>query len=209
MDQQTNDLLYKVPSHVDYTEFPYGLDEEDIPREHIPVLKQLMQGNDVYVAREAARLLCSWGDDEGFEYLRHLVCDQPPITSEGMAHPLRGYDDTYKHILDSIRWYWIRRTDTGDGDKARKKVFGPIAKIIYLSNQMQFEIWGMFRLVEDQGFTEYIPTLKAHLEAIIKNPKFHHWKVGDCVHLLMKFDPEFVTKTLAAHGYTLADFPSK
>jgi hypothetical protein len=35
MDQQTNDLLYKVPSHVDYTQFPYELDDEDIPRERI------------------------------------------------------------------------------------------------------------------------------------------------------------------------------
>lgn len=209
MDQQTNDLLYKVPSHVDYTQFPYELDDEDIPRERIPVLKQLMQGSDVYVAREAARLLCSWGDDDGFEYLRHLVCDKPPIESHGMAHHLRGYDDTYKHVLDSIIGYWATQSDHGYGDEARKRVFGPIAKIIYLSTQMQFEISRMFWLVEKKGFTEYIPTLKAHLEAIIKNPKFHHWKVADCVHLLMQFDPEFVTKTLAAHGYTLADFPNK
>lgn len=209
MDQQTNDLLYKVPSHVDYTQFPYELDDEDIPRERIPVLKQLMQGSDVYVAREAARLLCSWGDDEGFEYLRHLVCDQPPITHHGMAHHLRGYDDTYKHVLDSIKMYWARLADSGEEEKVRKKVFSPIAKIIYLSTLMQFEIAGLFPLIEREGFTEYIPTLKAHLEAIIKNPKFHHWKVADCVHLLMQFDPEFVTKTLAAHGYTLADFPNK
>jgi hypothetical protein len=209
MDQQTNDLLYKVPSHVDYTQFPYELDDEDIPRERIPILKQLMQGSDVYVAREVARLLCSWGDDEGFEYLRHLVCDQPPITSHGVAHHLRGYDDTYKHVLDSIKMYWARRADSGEVEKARKKIFSPIAKIIYLSTLMQFEIAGLFPLIEREGFTEYIPTLKAHLEAIIKNPKFHHWKVGDCVHLLMKFDPEFVTKTLVAHGYTLADFPNK
>lgn len=209
MDQQTNDLLYKVPSHVDYTQFPYELDDEDIPRERIPVLKQLMQDSDVYVAREAARLLCSWGDDEGFEYLRHLVCDQSPITSHGMAHHLRGYDDTYKNILDSIIGYWATRADAGDGEKARNKVFWPIAKIINLSTLMQFEITRMFWLVKDNGFTEYLPRLKAHLLAIIKNPKFHHWKVADCIHLLMQFDPEFVTKTLAAHGYTLADFPNK
>jgi hypothetical protein len=57
--------------------------------------------------------------------------------------------------------------------------------------------------------TEYLPLLKEHLQAIIQRPEFHYWKVADCAHFLMQFDPEFVTKTLATHGKTLADLPNK
>lgn len=74
---------------------------------------------------------------------------------------------------------------------------------------MPFAIDSFFYLVEKIGFTEYLPALKAHLQSIIKEPEKHHWKVADCSHLLMKFDPDFVTQTLATHGYTLADFPNK
>jgi hypothetical protein len=61
----------------------------------------------------------------------------------------------------------------------------------------------------DKNFTEYIPVLKTHLEAILKNPQLHHWKIADCAHLLMKFDSAFVTQALAKHGKTLADYPNK
>jgi len=74
---------------------------------------------------------------------------------------------------------------------------------------MQFDINAVFYLVKDDRMTEYLPLLKEHLQAIVQHPEFHHWKVADCVHLLMQFDPEFVTETLAAHGYTLADFPNR
>ena len=209
MDQQAYDLIFAMPPDVDYASLPRDLGIEDIPWERVPGLTALMRGNDSYVALEAAMVLCSWANSDGFEYLRTLVCDKPPLRAGMMPNHLRGYDDIYKHVLDSVKRYWAKRTDAGDGDRARKEVFSPIVKIINLSTLMQFEISGMFWLVKDEGFTEYIPSLKAHLLGIIKNPKFHHWKVADCVHLLMQFDPEFVTKTLAAHGYTLADFPNK
>ena len=67
----------------------------------------------------------------------------------------------------------------------------------------------MFWLIKEEGFTEYLPLLKEHLAAIIKNPTLHHWKVADCAHFLMQYDPDFVTKTMAAHGKTLADFPNR
>ena len=78
-----------------------------------------------------------------------------------------------------------------------------------MANKMPFEIVALFWLVEDAGFTEYLPALKEHLTAILKHPELHHWKIADCAHLLMKFDPEFVEQALAAHGKTLADFPNK
>ena len=216
MDQQAYDLIFAMPPDVDYASLPRDLGIEDIPWERVPGLTALMRGNDSYVALEAAMVLCSWGNEDGFEYLYDLVCNKPPLSSNWMPHRLRGYDDTYKQVLDSFISYWAKaatndseKRTSGEGDKARKKIFTPVARIFYLSTQMQFGIEYFFWLITDQGFTEYIPPLKAHLLAIIKNPKFHHWKVADCAHLLMKFDPEFVTKTLAAHGYTLADFPNK
>jgi hypothetical protein len=219
MDVANNDLLRGLP--IDGKDYSYAsvaadLCWEDIPRERIPKIRELMQGEDEFLALEAAKVLASWGEDEGFDFLERFVCDREPLRENWFPHRYRGYDDTYKHILDALRSYWATKAThdyedrtAGEGDKARKKLLRPVLRIFGLSNHMQFGIDYFFNLIEDEGFTEYIPALKAHLEAILKNPKFHHWKVADCAHLLMKFDPEFVTQALAKHGKTLADYPNK
>lgn len=185
------------------------LESKDIPWERVPKLKELMQGIDDYVALQAAMLLSNWGVDEGFEYLESFVCDRPALTENWTPHRLRGYDDTYKQVLDALKRYWAKKADAGNGELARKKIQRPITQIIHLSNNMSFGIEYFFWLVEEEGFTEYLPALKEHLVAILKHPKLHHWKIADCAHLLMKSDPEFVTQALAMHGKTLADFPKK
>lgn len=211
MDKQLNDLLYGLPPGIDYTEDLRYLDEQDIPVDRIPRLLALLKGYDEQVAFRAAWILCCWGNEAGYEYMRTFVMLDPSMQGGWYEHRLRGYDDTYRFALDAFVGYWAS-TATRDaiaGERARKEIFEPIQRIIELSNDLPFEIGYFFWLVEDKGFTEYLPALKNHLQAIIQEPQKHHWKVADCAHLLMKFDPDFVTRTLAAHGYTLADFPNK
>jgi hypothetical protein len=97
----------------------------------------------------------------------------------------------------------------GTGEVARKNLFRPVTRIIELSSSMPFPIDGLFWLIDEEGFTEYIPALKSHLEAILKKPQLHHWKIADCAHLLMKFEPLFVTQALARHGKILGEHPNK
>jgi hypothetical protein len=188
------------------------LDSEHIPLERVPEFKEIMRtSSNEYDRVWAARVLAEWGDDDGYDFLESYVCNHLPSDEVLMAHRLRGYDDTNTQILMATRTYWATKASVSDteGEKARRKIFKLVSRIITLSNTMQFEIAGLFWLVEDNGMTEYLPLLKEHLQAIIQRHEFHFWKVADCAHFLMQFDPEFVTQTLAAHGKTLADFPNK
>jgi hypothetical protein len=211
MNSNLEQLLYEVPDQAkSYADSIFDVDLQDIPWGRAPQIKEVMRTSEnAYDVLLAARVLTSWGDDDGFYFLESYVCDQEHADENIMPHRLHGYDDTYTQLLDALVSYWAKKATAHDGDSARKRLLRPILKIIEQSNALPFSIDGFFWLVEKKGYVEYIPALKSHLEAIIKNPKFHYWKVADCAHFLMKLDPEFVTKTLAAHGYTLEDFPNK
>jgi hypothetical protein len=211
MDKQLNDLLYGMPPGIDYSEDLCYLDDQDIPTDRIPKLQALLDGGDEQVAFRAALVLSSWGDKAGFKYMCNFAMNDPSARGGWYEHRLRGYDDTYRFVLSAILGYWCKQADRNEvqGESVRKEILEPVTRVIHLSNSMAFTIEPVFSMVESFGMTEYIPALKAHLQAIIKDPQKHHWKVADCAHLLMKFDPDFVKQTLAAHGYKLADFPNK
>lgn len=211
MDDATEKLLYEVPPAAKrYASTVLELEPEDIPWDRAPKIKEVMRiSANEYDAVLAAMVLANWGDDDGYSFLESYVCDREPSNEILMAHRLRGYDDTNTQILDAAVGYWCTKSDAGIGQEAGQRIFKLVSKIIQLSNTMQFEVPGAFWLVKRKSMTEYLPLLKEHLAAIIKNPKFHYWKVADCSHFLMQFDPDFVTQTLAEHGKTLADFPNK
>ncbi len=168
-------------------------------------------GRNPYDSLLAARVLTDWGNDEGFDFLAAYVDTPTPAGPIVMPHRLRGYDDTCTQILSVIVRYWARHADASSeqGELARARIRKPIETIIRRANDEPFDIDPMFWLVNDEGFTEYLPALKEHLAAILKHPELHHWKIADCAHLLMKIDPDYVTQTLAVHGKTIADFPNK
>lgn len=211
MDKQLNDLLYGLPPGIDYTEDLASLDDQDIPIDRIPKFLALLDGEDGNAAFRAAWVLCEWGNKSGFEYMNAFVMCDPSMQGGWYEHRLRGYDDTYRFALQAFLSYWARWSDRNkvNGEAVRKEIFEPTTRVIELANVMPFTIEPVFSMVQSFGMNEYLPALKAHLQAIIKEPQKHHWKVADCAHLLMKFDPDFVTQTLAAHGYTLSDFPNK
>jgi hypothetical protein len=211
MDKEINDLLYSLPKGevYSYALNAADLDYEHIPWERVPKLKALLVTADKFLAVEAAKLLTSWANEDGFNFLEDFVCNQVPLNEIWSPHRLRSYDETYAHILSSLVDFWAHKADLGEGDVARKKIFKTITNIIALSNSRAFDVIRLFGLVEREGFTEYLPALKEHLTEILKNPQFHHWKIADCAHLLMKFDPEFVTQALNVYGKTLADYPNK
>jgi hypothetical protein len=212
MDKETYDLLRAMPPDApadacDLTDLEAG----DIPWDRVPKIKELLESRNGLLAVQAAILLTHWGVDEGFDFLESFVCDRPPLTESWMPHRLRPYDDTYKHILDAFVGYWAKNATTSEarGNNARSRIKRPIDRIIELASVMPFGIEYFFWLVERKGFTEYVPNLKQHFVEILKNPEQHHWKVADCARLLAKIDPDFVSRAMAVHGKTLADFPSR
>lgn len=212
MDKELQELFYSMPPGTDSADGCLeDLDEEPIPQERVPKLLALMNKGDGYLAFRSAWLLCNWGNDQGFEYMRAFVLKDPPIGEGWYPHRLRNYDDTYRMAMDAFVGFWARKATRSqqEGEIARKAMLSPMLRIIGLSNTMPFSIDSFSYLISKRDFIEYLPALKAHLQAIIKEPEKHHWKVADCAHLLMKFDPAFVQATLAARGKTLADFPNK
>lgn len=210
MNQELTDLLYKLPSGTEsYASDLTDLDAQDVPQDRIPKLNALMQGHDEYLAVTAARILCSWGREEGFDYLEKFVCDRLPQIENWMPHRLGNHDETYRFILDAIVNFLVTQSDAGRGDAARRRIFKPIVRIIEIADVLPFDISHFFWLIERKEFTEYIPALKEHLTAILLNPNLHHWKIADCAHLLMRFDPHFVQNVLAKHGKTLSDYPNE
>lgn len=74
MSNELNELLYKAPPGTeDYASDLTDLDPQDVPKDRIPRLNALMQGQDEYFAVTAARILCSWGREEGFDYLEQCL----------------------------------------------------------------------------------------------------------------------------------------
>lgn len=201
--------LYEVPVNAKgYANNILNVRIEDVPPSRLHDIKEVIRKNeDIHSSLMAARVLTNWGDSEGFHFLTNKLFEQKECLQWFSEHRLRGYNDIVERVLHDFIGYWANKSSSGFEQEARNDIFKSIGLIINMSSKMPFEIQSFFWLIEEEGYYEYIPLLKNHLEEIIKNPNLHHWKVADCAHLLMKFDPEFVKKILATHGYTLADFP--
>ena len=199
-----NSLLRDIPTDVDYTELPEDLDPEDIPPERIKGVVDLLTHEDDYIVFKAARLLTSWGIEEGFDTLRKLLVENE---LQGMIqHRIYGYDETYKHVLYAFISYWANQSDAGKGEQARKAIFEPVSIIIKASNTQLFQIDKIFRLVLDDDFNEYIPLLKEHLQIIIKNPEDNYWRIHDVIELFLKVDPDFIAQVLKENKKELSNF---
>lgn len=71
---------------------------------------------------------------------------------------------------------------------------------------MPFEISGLFWIVRNEGFLEYIPLLRDHLIHLLKDPAMHRWKIYDVIELLMEVDGEFTQGVLKSINKELNDF---
>ena len=109
--------------------------------------------------------------------MRTFVMRDPSMQGGWYEHRLRGYDDTYRFAPKAFVGYWAMLADRSksDGETARREIFGPTQRVIELSNDLPIEIDNLFWPIEDNDFIEYLPALKSHLQAILKEPQKHHW----------------------------------
>lgn len=205
MDKETQDILYGIPEGADVADAS-ELDVEDIPQYRIQALIKFLENDtDNTIKFFAARLLASWGLKEGFNYLVFVVNNKDSFKGV-LRHRIYGYDDTLKFALLAFVSYFASRADQGLVEEARAEIFDPVSKIIMYSNDMPFEISGLFWIVRNEGFLEYIPLLREHLIHILKKPAVHRWKIYDVIELLMVVDGEFTQEFLKSINKGLNDF---
>jgi hypothetical protein len=206
MEERIYEILHGVPINADYAVDAADLDAEDIPQSRInDVMDLLVNAQDSEVHFLAARLLASWGYQEGLLALNGYIDDLGGVAGF-IVHRIYGYDDTYRFILLALTGYFASVSDKGAATKAREDIYNPISKIILLSNTLSFEISDFFWLVEKKGFLEYVPALREHLIAIIDQPEVHRWKINDVVGLLSRVDHGFVSAFLQRRGKVVGDF---
>lgn len=204
--QKINDLLYSIPDGISYTTMPEELDIEDIPQERIEGLIELLSDKDESLIFDSARLLTHWGIDDGFDALVRMFDEGK--TKGFIEHRLHGYDDTDQHILSAFIDYWAAKAGQSkqDGEKARHRIFPYIVKIIQKASTECFSISGLFWLVTEYNFVEYVQMIKEYLQHIIDYPNKQYWKIHDAIKLLLEIEPQFIHDLLEKEHKKLADF---
>ncbi|UNU73351.1 hypothetical protein LU293_00080 [Moraxella nasovis] len=204
--KEIDDLLYGIPTTVDYTDLPEELDEEDIPSERIDGLLNIINKEmDIYLLFRASFLLNSWGIDEGFNKMTELLFSDK--ISYLIINNLKSLDDTYKHALSSYISYWAVNSDHGNGEKARKKIYQPIKIIIDKANIQPFQINSLFWVIKKEGFYEYIPLLKQHLTKLLRYHMNMYWEIHDLSKFLLDLGfSEFINKIFYQNNKGLSDY---
>ncbi|RON39150.1 hypothetical protein BK666_28305 [Pseudomonas frederiksbergensis] len=206
MEERIYEVLHGVPVNADYAVDATDLDAEDIPQSRIDDVMDLLgnkQGSEDNFL--AAKLLASWGYQEGLFALNRYVDDLGSVAGL-IIHRIYGYDDTYRFILLALTGYFASVSDKGEATRAREDIYNPISKIILFSNAASFEISDFFWLVEKKGFLEYVPALREHLIEIIDQSEVRRWKINDVIRLLSKVDHGFVSSFLQLKGKVVGDF---
>jgi hypothetical protein len=106
--------------------------DEPIP-ERIEPLRALAAGDDVYLAYQAASLLCSWGDPVGLEKVVEMVDTRIHEREEISPHRIHDYDNVYDELAYAVHLYGLN-SDEQQGERRRT-----LAKILGLYGRMQFE----------------------------------------------------------------------
>lgn len=178
-------LLTELPPGVDYTDDVADLDRDDIPKDRIPLLQQLMVDDQAPedVQLRAALLLSSWGESQGARYLIRYVEHAGGASPGWFPHRLRNYDETYTHICWALARYWSSQEGVADQASAKADILPTLKKLVQLAGHESFEL-PLEYLVLTAGFTELIPDVKAMFLNILKQPERHHWKVEDTAKLL-------------------------
>ena len=69
-----------------------------------------------------------------------------------------------------------------------------------------YDLSYFYYLVEDNGFSEYIPYLKHFLSTIMDKSEENYWRIHDTLKLFLKVDPDYVTQLLKEKQKSLSDF---
>lgn len=200
-------LLYFIPESADYAADATDLDPEDVPEERVNGLKLLLNSGNGDEPLTSARLLASWGYEEGVEKLKYYINNPEETDRVGcMLHRLHSYNDVFKHILMALTSYHCRMIDRGFGEKSKIITYPLIRRIIGLAQAYSFNLDYFLVQIEPGMFDEFLPDLKEMLQSIINKPQVNPWRIHDVIAFFMRTDLEFVDEVLKENGKVLKDF---
>jgi hypothetical protein len=221
IDRHLVELVDGIPEIArDYAAEPAEIDPEHRDPTRIAALIEIVtpplrSADEDYYRFQAARLLCSWGYDLGFERLCEYIYDDELMHNEfAMPHRLRGYSQSYEFSLRSLVCYDATLSDAGNRDVSRKKIQKPIEYILEKAQTEMFEVRELEGLVEGVDYKsfhkpeydEYYQPLRDYLSAIIDHPHTHHWKIFDGLKMVGRFDPDFVKSLLKTRRKKISDY---
>ena len=208
MNDTTEELLYGIPSHVDYTDFAYELDLEDVQKERIFAVEKLLYSDSFTTNFEAAFLLSNWGIESGYKKLIAYLDNEKALENQGFdAHRLHGYNIIYEQILNGILGYKAVCSDNKHPN-IYKEVFEPTSRLIKLANDKPFAIDLLYRNLDYTKELDYLPIIKNHVSELInkKDDKTNYWKIHDGLKYILKNDPEWTTNFMRTKKLRLKEF---
>lgn len=99
--EELDNLFYKVPNGVDYTDLLEEVDLEDVPEETINKLISLLSSDDDFLRYKASRLLTNWGLKAGFNVLAQMFVEGK--LEDYIPHRLYSYKDKFGYLWSSYR----------------------------------------------------------------------------------------------------------
>lgn len=205
MDDSTYHLLFDVPKSADYAVDSTDLDPEDILESRVIGINALLNSSDMEVKFTAARILTSWGYEQGLAVLEEYI-QNPESVENWLPNRLHGFNDSFKYMLMALNRFVAINSDNGQEIFAKTRAFPVISKILELSKEMPFNIDYFLSHISFDEYYEFIPQLESILKAIIDYPEIHGWKIYDVMQILLKFNPDFVNSLLVKKGKKLDDF---
>lgn len=181
------------------------LEDKDTPWDRVERLISLLQPvttiEDVLIPLESAKLLASWGSEEGLRYLEYLVDIRVDKLGCISPHRIHGYDEVYEEIQHATTNYFVRYADRSkeEGQVAAKRIEPILLKIIKLSSDLPFQLVCLSYIREDFSRVIYEPALKECFIELVKKNKYE-WKIEDLKELLIEWDADFVNRTLQRYS---------
>ncbi len=182
-------------------------EDEDIDKERVKKLKALIGSVNNHktlgVSIEAAKLLTSWGIEEGIHFIEKSLDER--IEKYGNFNPdrLYGYDVTYEQFEGAVDNYYARLADRGEADKAFKRIKPIITKIIQLSAEIPHRLLNLCMQINCKRWEAYQAPLKTTFESILKKEeqsRNDYWNIIDLKVLFLEWDPKYLNELESQYG---------
>ena len=169
--------------YTDETGEVVGLDEvqllDPIPRERIPVLVNLLTGEDLYLAYQCGLVLAAWGVEQGVRYIHHLVTIRIDKLANFEPHRLWGQDNVYDVIARALS-ITLRFTDYN-----KEEIITALSEILSLYGECFFESKLKYALI-DSDVSQLLLDIKQAMQSALSHERYY--QASQLLPVLAKYD---------------------
>ena len=202
----------KYGNEVDNFEELLYCDEENIPLERVQKLKPLISygssDTETMIAFEAAKLLCTWGEIEGVEYMKFFMEKYYSDSNSQNAmshHRLHGYDTTVEELEEAIMCYqarWSDRLTTLDNSIC-SEVKHILTLILNRAKSSEHNMLGIITEIKQSEWHYFDGQLKECMVAYLekeKQSRNSYWNIIDLKLFFEDWEPNFLSKIEEKYG---------